>query len=144
MGRATTAQPRHLSGTPTIRPDGLLPATGKAYELDRELPVQLTSFTESVAKTGSSLDELKTPHEAAIKAVEAENKKKIEGKKKGNGSKAAHTHPPTPACGVKAGKPVLSKAPQAPVESGSLFEDKHEPAEAVMIVVPEARNPYHF
>jgi PRTRC genetic system protein E len=68
-----------------------LSITGKAEELDRELPGQLTSFTESVTKTGSNIDELKTQHAAAIKAVEAENKKKIDDKKKGNGSKTANT-----------------------------------------------------
>lgn len=60
-----------------------LSITGKADELDRELPSQLTSFTESVTKTGSNLDELKTQHAAAVKAVEAENKRKIDDKKKG-------------------------------------------------------------
>src|SRR5271163_2976978 len=36
-----------------------LSITGKAEELDRELPGQLSTFTESIAKTGSNLDELK-------------------------------------------------------------------------------------
>src|SRR6201986_2260511 len=35
-----------------------LSITGKADELDRELPSQLATFTESVAKTGSNLEEL--------------------------------------------------------------------------------------
>ena len=53
-----------------------LSITGKAEELDRELPGQLATFTESIARTGSNLDELKTQHAAAVKALEAENKKK--------------------------------------------------------------------
>ncbi len=73
-----------------------LSITGKAEELDRELPGQLTSFTESVTKTGSNIDELRTQHAAAVKAVEAENKKKIDDKKKGNGSRTASTPPATP------------------------------------------------
>ena len=120
--------PRKLEGS--ADENGALTAplsiTGKADELDRELPGQLTSFTESVAKTGSNLDELKTQHAAAVKAVEAENKKKIDDKKKGNGSKAANTPPPTPAATAefKDGKPVFgSKAPQAPVENRSLFDN---------------------
>jgi PRTRC genetic system protein E len=71
--------------------------TGKAEELDREMPGQLTSFTESVTRTGSNLDELKTQHAAAIKAVEAENKKKIDDKKKGNGYRTANTPPDSAA-----------------------------------------------
>src|SRR5437773_597814 len=72
-----------------------LSITGKAEELDRELPGQLATFTESIARTGSNLDELKTQHAAAVKALEAENKKKLDDKKKGNGSKTAST-PPNP------------------------------------------------
>ena len=73
-----------------------LSITGKAEELDRELPGQLTSFTESVTKTGSNLDELRTQHAAAIKAVEAENKK--EGRRQEEGKwiqdgKHASSHP---------------------------------------------------
>ena len=102
-----------------------LSITGKADELDRELPGQLTSFTESVTKTGSNLDELKTQHAAAVKAVEAENKKTIDDKKKGQGPKTASAPPPAPAptAEFKDGKPVFgSKGPQVPVENGSLFD----------------------
>ena len=102
-----------------------LSITGKAEELDRELPGQLASFTESVTKTGSNLDELRTQHAAAIKAVEAENRKKVDDKKKGNGSKAAST-PAASSTGTaefKDGKPVFgSKAAQPPVDSPSLFD----------------------
>ena len=75
-----------------------LSITGNAEELDRELPGQLATFTESIARTGSNLDELKTQHAAAVKALEAENKKKLDDKKKVNGSKTASTPPnPNPA-----------------------------------------------
>jgi PRTRC genetic system protein E len=103
-----------------------LSITGKAEELDRELPGQLTSFTESVTKTGSNIDELRTQHAAAVKAVEAENKKKIDDKKKGNASRTANTPPatPTPPADFKDGKPVFgSKTAQPPVENGSLFDN---------------------
>jgi PRTRC genetic system protein E len=103
-----------------------LSITGKADELDRELPGQLASFTQSVTQTGSNLDELKTQHAAAIKAVEAENRKKMDDKKKGNGSRSASTPPTisTPAAGFKESKPIFgSKAPQPPVESQSLFDN---------------------
>jgi hypothetical protein len=93
---------------------------------DRELPGQLEPFTESVTKTGSNLDELKTQHTAAIKVVEAENRKKMDDKKKANGSKPASSPPgiPTATVEFKDGKPVYgSKAPQPPVESRSLFDN---------------------
>ena len=119
--------PRRLEGS--ADENGALTAplsiTGKADELDRELPGQLTSFTESVTKTGSNLDELKTQHAAAVKAVEAENKKKVDDKKKGNGARTVSTPPPAPAATAefKDGKPVFgSKASQAPVETRSLFD----------------------
>jgi PRTRC genetic system protein E len=120
--------PRKLEGS--ADENGALTAplsiTGKADELDRELPGQLTTFTESVTKTGSNLDELKTQHAAAVKAVEAENKKKIDDKRKGNGSRTASTPPPTPES--KDGKPVFgSRASQTPVESGSLFDNPPSP-----------------
>ena len=144
--------PRKLEGS--ADENGALTAplsiTGKADELDRELPGQLTSFTESVTKTGSNLDELKTQHAAAIKAVEAENKKKIDDKKKGNGSKATNTPPATPAptADFKDGKPVFgSKTPQMPGENGSLF-DTPTSTEATTVVaasdpstVPEPQHP---
>lgn len=101
-----------------------LSITGKAEELDRELPGQLTSFTESVTRTGSNIDELKTQHAAAIKAVEAENKKKIDHKKKGNGTRTASTPPasPAPPADFKDGKPVFGSKTPMPVENGSLFD----------------------
>ena len=119
--------PRKLDGSSDE--NGALTAplsiTGKADELDRELPGQLASFTESVMKTGSNLDELKIQHAAAVKAVEAENKKKIDDKKKGNGTKTASAPPPAPAptAEFKDGKPVFgTKASQVPLENGSLFD----------------------
>jgi PRTRC genetic system protein E len=102
-----------------------LSITGKADELDRELPGQLASFTESVTQTGSNLDELRTQHAAAIKAVEAENRKKMDDKK-ANGPRPASTPPATPAptAEFKEGKPIFgSKVPQQPIESRSLFDN---------------------
>jgi PRTRC genetic system protein E len=119
--------PRRLEGSTDENGALTVPLsiTGKAEELDRELPVQLVSFTESVTQTGSNLHELRTQHAAAIKAVEAENRKKVDDKK-GNGSRSASTPPttPTPTAEFKEGKPIFgSKAPQPPVESRSLFDN---------------------
>jgi PRTRC genetic system protein E len=110
-----------------------LSITGKAEELDRELPGQLTSFTESIAKTGSNLEELKTQHSAAVKAMEAENKKKLDDKKKANGSKTVSTPPkPSPPAEFKDGKPVFgSKATPPTGESRSLFDTASDQGDAV-------------
>src|SRR6266567_8334054 len=110
-----------------------LSITGKAEELDRELPGQLTSFTESITKTGSNLEELKTQHSAAVKALEAENKKKLDDKKKVNGSKTASTPPnPNPAAEFKDGKPVFGSKGTPPAgESRSLFDTATDQADAV-------------
>src|SRR5580698_6332652 len=110
-----------------------LSITGKAEELDRELPGQLTSFTESIAKAGSNLEEVKTQHSAAVKAMEAENKKKLDDKKKVNGSKTAGTPPkPNPAAEFKDGKPVFGSKGTPPAgESRSLFDTAADQADAV-------------
>ena len=108
-----------------------LSITGKAEELDRELPGQLATFTESIARTGSNLDELKTQHAAAVKALEAENKKKLDDKKKVNGSKTASTPPnPNPAAEFKDGKPVFGSKGTPPAgESRSLFDTATDQAD---------------
>src|SRR3984957_17445785 len=110
-----------------------LSIAGSAEKLDRELPGQLASFTESIAKTGSNLEELKTQHSAAVKALEAENKKKLDDKKKVNGSKTTSTPPnPNPPAEFKDGKPVFgSKATPPAGESRSLFDTATDQADAV-------------
>src|SRR6202167_4432250 len=101
-----------------------LSITGKAEGLDRELPGQRASFTESIGRTGANLHELKTQHAAAVKALEAENKKKRGDKKKVNGSKTASTPPnPNPAAEFKDGKTVFGSKGTPPAgESRSLFD----------------------
>ena len=115
-----------------------LSITGKAEELDRELPGQLATFTESIARTGSNLDELKTQHAAAVKALEAENKKKLDDKKKVNGSKTASTPPnPNPAAEFKDGKPVFGSKGTPPAgESRSLFDTATDQADADLVEQP--------
>ena len=116
-----------------------LSITGKAEELDRELPGQLTSFTESIAKTGSNLDELRTQHAAAVKTLEAENKKKLDDKKKANGSKTGSTpSKPNPPAEFKDGKPVFgSKATTTTGESTSLFETATDQGDADAVEQPD-------
>jgi PRTRC genetic system protein E len=114
-----------------------LSITGKAEELDRELPGQLTSFTESIAKTGSNLEELRTQHSAAVKALEAENKKKLDDKRKVNGSKTASTPPnPSPPAEFKDGRPVFGSKGTPTGESRSLFDTATDQAVADAVEQP--------
>ena len=115
-----------------------LSITGKAEELDRELPGQLATFTESIARTGSNLDELKTQHAAAVKALEAENKKKLDDKKKGNGSRTASTPPnPNPPTEFKDGKPVFGGKTMPPTgENRSLFDTATDQADVDLVEQP--------
>jgi PRTRC genetic system protein E len=102
-----------------------LSITKRPDELDRELPGQLSSFAESILRTATNLEELKAQHTAAVKALEAENKKKVDEKKKSNGAKSASTSPASssPAPDFKDGKPVFgSKSTVPATETRSLFE----------------------
>lgn len=126
-----------------------LSITGKPEELDRELPGQLASFTESILKTGTNLDELKTQHAAAVKALEAENKKKLDEKKRVNGSKAVNTPPSnsSQAPEFKDGKPVFgSKTAPPATRSRSLFETADRPEGENVVEQPdndEETAPHH-
>ena len=110
-----------------------LSITGSAEELDRELPDQLRSFTESLVKTGSNLAELRTQHAAAVKAVEAENKKRLDEKKKSSGSKTQSASPATTVTSdIRDGKPLFgSKPAPAANECRSLFDGPPETADEV-------------
>ena len=109
-----------------------LSITGSAEELDRELPGQLALFTESVVRTGSNLEELRTQHAAAVKAVEAENKRRLDEKKKGSGGKTPSASPaPTVAPEFKDGKPLFGSKPvPAATECRTLFDAPTETAKA--------------
>jgi PRTRC genetic system protein E len=109
-----------------------LSITASAEELDRELPGQLLTFTESVVKTGSNLEELKTQHAAAVKAIDAENKKRLDEKKKGGGNKTPTAPPvPTEAPEFRNGKPLFGRTAPAAIECRSLFDAPTEPADEV-------------
>lgn len=106
-----------------------LTITGTAEELDRDLTGQLASFSESLIRAGSNLETLKTEHSAAVKAVEAENKKKLDEKKKTSGTKngTSASSKETTAPEVKDGKPVFgTKAQSAAPMERSLFDTADE------------------
>lgn len=96
--------------------------TGSPDELDQELPNQLASFSESIVKTATNLDEVKAQHAAAVKAFEAENRKKLDEKRKANGAKVAVPANSNRAPDVKEGKPVFGSKGSPAVENGSLFD----------------------
>jgi PRTRC genetic system protein E len=100
--------------------------TGSADELDRELPSQLASFTESILKTATNLEEVKDQHAAAVKALEAENRKRLDDKRKASGAKGAASANSNRGPDLKEGKPVFGGKSASPAtqnaENGSLFE----------------------
>src|SRR5215469_13862562 len=63
------------------------------------------AFTESLIQMGSNLDDLRVQHAAAVKAVEAENRKRLDEKKKPS-AKAGATDKPNADVEQK-GKPVF-------------------------------------
>ena len=91
--------------------------------MDRELPGQLASFAESVIKTGSNIEELKTQHAAAVKAVEAENRKRLDEKRKVNGKSATVSEKTDTGAEFKDGKPVFgTKNSTPPAANANLFD----------------------
>ena len=109
-----------------------LSITASADELDRELPAQLASFTESVVKTGSNLEELRTQHAAAVKAVEAENKKRLDEKKNAGRSKTPSAPPATIATPEIEDRRLVFGSKPVPLasECRNLFEASAETADA--------------
>lgn len=59
-----------------------LSVTGTAADLDRDLPAQLTGYTQSILETDSTLNQIREAHKAAVKELEAENKKALDAKRK--------------------------------------------------------------
>ena len=99
-----------------------LALTGKPEELDRELPTQLSGFADSVIKTGSNLEQLKAEHAAAVKAVDADNRKRLDEKRKMNGKSVPPADKPT-APEIKDGKPVFGTRPSPePERAPGLFD----------------------
>jgi len=107
--------------------------TGRPDELDRELAAQLTGFTESVIRTGSNLEEIKAQHAAAVKAVDSENRKRLDEKKKVTAKSTPSPEKAAASPELKDGRPVFgSKASAEAGATGSLFdavEKQESPAE---------------
>jgi PRTRC genetic system protein E len=95
-----------------------LSITGTAAELDRELPAQLASYTQTFLETSSTLRQVREAHHSAVKDLEAENKKALDAKRRAAGSKATK---PEEKDGVKEDKKVAETKPSTPAMV-SLFE----------------------
>lgn len=112
-----------------------LSVTGTAADLDRDLPAQLTGFASAMLQTGSTLAQIQETHRAAIKEIEAENRKALESKRKTSGSKAppqAESAAAVSAPVFKDGKPVFGSKYAA--QPASLFDGP--PTEASAQVKP--------
>ena len=107
-----------------------LALTGKPEELDRDLPEQLSVFAESVIKTASNLEQLKAEHAAAIKAVDAENRKRLDEKRKVNGKTVPPAEKPASGAEFKDGKPIFGtrSSPEPERAPGLLDVEKTSPA----------------
>jgi PRTRC genetic system protein E len=114
--------------------------TGMPQELDQELPGQLVAYTESIIKTGSNLEDLKTQHAAAIKAAEAENRKRLDEKRKVNGKSAPVSEKPDPGAEFRDGKPVFgTKNSAGQAATASLFDHAEPNADSAVMAEPEAQ-----
>lgn len=112
--------------------------TGKPEELDRELPGQLASFSESVIKTASNIEDLKTQHAAAVKAVEAENRKRLDEKRRVNGKSSPVAEKADLGADFKGGKPVFGTKSSAGPATASLFDQGGKDAVATDATGSEA------
>ena len=103
-----------------------LSVTGTAADLDRDFPAQLTGYAQSILETDSTLNQIRESHKAAVKELEAENKKALDAKRKTNTSSKPVTKPDDKA-EVKDNKAAESKTPSPVV---SLFDEPPEPIAA--------------
>lgn len=84
-----------------------LAVTGTVDDLDREFGSQLTRYSSSVVALGANFEEIEAAHDAATKALKAENKKEIERQRgKVSGAKASPAEK-TSGPVIKDGKPVF-------------------------------------
>lgn len=102
-----------------------LSVTGTAAELDREFPAQLTGYAQSILETNSTLNQIREAHKAAVKELEAENKKALDAKRKTNTSSKPVTKPDDQADAKDDTKKVTESKVSCPVVS--LFDEPPEP-----------------
>jgi PRTRC genetic system protein E len=101
-----------------------LAVTGTVDDLDREFGSQLTRYSSSVVALGANFEEIEAAHDAATKALKAENKKEIERQRgKVSGAKASPAEK-TSGPVIKDGKPVFGSRDGTvpPTETRTLFD----------------------
>ena len=104
-----------------------LSVTGTAAELDRELPAQITSYVQSIIETDSTLNQIREAHNAAVKELEAENKKALDAKRKTNTSFKPVAKPDDKAVVKDDHKKAAESKTPSPVVS--LFDEHTEVSE---------------
>jgi PRTRC genetic system protein E len=102
-----------------------LSVTGTATDLDHDFPAQLTGYTQSILETDSTLNQIREAHKAAVKELEAENKKALDAKRKTNTS----SKPAAKADDKADAKEDTKKATESkmPPPVVSLFDEPPEP-----------------
>jgi PRTRC genetic system protein E len=105
-----------------------LSVTGTAAELDRDFPAQLTGYVQSILETDSTLNQIREAHKAALKELEAENKKALDAKRKTNASSKPVTKPDDKADAKDDTKKATESKMPSPVIS--LFDEPPEPVAA--------------
>lgn len=102
-----------------------LSITGTAADLDRDFPAQLTGYAQSILETDSTLNQIREAHKAAVKELEAENKKALDAKRKTNSSSKPVAKPDEKADGKDDTKKATESKMPSPVVS--LFDEPPEP-----------------
>jgi PRTRC genetic system protein E len=105
-----------------------LSVTGTAAELDRDFPAQLTGYVQSILETDSTLNQIREAHKAALKELEAENKKALDAKRKTNTSSKPVTKPDDKADAKDDTKKATESKMPSPVVS--LVDEPPEPVAA--------------
>ncbi|HSU60119.1 MAG TPA: PRTRC system protein E [Bryobacteraceae bacterium] len=105
-----------------------LSVTGTAAELERDFPAQLTGYVQSIIETDSTLNQIREVHKAAVKELQAENKKALDAKRRTNTS----SKPLAKADDKAEVKDADKKAaePRIPSPVVSLFDEPPEPIAA--------------
>jgi len=100
-----------------------LAVTGTVDELDRDFGGQLSRYAGSITKLGANFAEIEATHEAATKALKAENKKELDRQRgKNSGTKVPAAEKASGPV-IKDGKPVFgSKDGQSPAMTRTLFD----------------------
>lgn len=99
-------------GDDTLALSTPLSLEGTAQELDARLATDIQGFVASTLQTGSTLEQVKAAHQAALKAIDAEHRKELATRKNRGGKLASSPTPETAS--DAAGDATSAAAPSAP------------------------------